>query len=66
MLGKIIGAVIGKRIGDRHGEGGRGALAGAIIPALGRRLTGPLGLALVGGYVAKKIYDRRKRASSGS
>ncbi|HEX8534136.1 MAG TPA: hypothetical protein VF662_08215 [Allosphingosinicella sp.] len=61
MLGRIAGAVIGKRIADRYGSGGRGMIIGALAPALARRAFGPLGLALAGGYVAKKVYDNRKR-----
>jgi len=60
MLGKIIGAAIGERIARRYGEGARGALIGAVAPAVARRLFGPLGIALAGGYVAKKLYDRNK------
>ena len=61
MIGKIAGALIGKKIADRYGTGGRGMLLGALAPAIARRAFGPLGLALAGGYVAKKAYDRSKR-----
>ncbi len=63
MIGKIAGAFIGKRIADRFGTGGRGMIYGALAPALARRAFGPLGLMLAGGYVAKKVYDGRKRRS---
>lgn len=63
MIGKIIGAAVGKKVADRYGEGGRGMIIGAVAPMLVRRAFGPLGLALAGGYVAKKIYDRSKRRS---
>ena len=63
MIGKIIGAAVGKKIAGRYGEGGKGMLIGAVAPMLARRAFGPLGLALAGGYVAKKIYDRSKRRS---
>jgi len=63
MIGKIAGALIGKKIADRYGTGGRGMIAGAIAPILVRRAFGPLGLALAGGYVAKKVYDRGRRRS---
>jgi hypothetical protein len=63
MLGKIAGAFIGKRVADRYGSGGRGMIIGALAPALARRAFGPLGLVLAGGYVAKKVYDSRKRRS---
>ncbi len=65
MIGKIAGAFIGKRIADRYGTGGRGMIYGALAPALARRAFGPLGLMLAGGYVAKKVYDGRKRRSRG-
>ena len=61
MIGKLIGAKIGQRLAGRH-EGGKGALIGMLVPVLGRRLFGPLGLALGAGYVAKKVWDRRQAA----
>jgi hypothetical protein len=61
MIGKIAGAFLGKKIAERYGSGGRGMIMGALAPALARRAFGPLGLALAGGYVAKKVYDERKR-----
>lgn len=60
MIGKIIGAVAGKKIAERYGEGTKGALIGAAAPFLLRRAFGPLGLAIGGGYLAKKYYDSRK------
>lgn len=65
MIGKIIGAAVGKRIAGRYGNGARGALVGALVPMVARRAFGPLGLALAGGYAAKKIYDRSKGRRSG-
>jgi hypothetical protein len=65
MIGKIAGAIIGRRVAERYGSGGRGLLVGALAPMLVRRAFGPLGLALAGGYVAKKVYDGRKRRSRG-
>jgi hypothetical protein len=63
MIGKIVGAAIGERIASRYGTGTKGALVGALAPTLARRLFGPLGLALAGGYAAKKYLDyRRSRA----
>ena len=61
MIGKLVGAAIGKRIAGRNREG-TGELIGFLAPALGRRLFGPLGLALGAGYVAKKVWDRRQAA----
>lgn len=60
MLGKIASALIGKRIAERHGEGAKGAMIGWAAPIIARRAIGPLGLAVAGGYAAKKIYDRRR------
>jgi len=66
MIGKIVGAVVGKRIAERYGDGFKGAVIGAAAPVIVRRAFGPLGLALAGGYFAKKIYDsRRTRRSQG-
>jgi hypothetical protein len=59
MIGKIIGAAIGKRMAGRYG-GGKGMLLGALAPVIARRALGPLGLALAGGWAAKKYYDTRK------
>ena len=59
MIGKIFGAAVGRRMAGRYG-GGRGMLLGAMAPMIARRAFGPLGLALAGGYVAKKVYDRRR------
>ncbi|WP_156679525.1 hypothetical protein [Sphingomonas profundi] len=62
MIGKVIGALLGREIDRRDGSGGaKGALLGAAAAGALRR-TGPLGLALAGGYVAKKVLDRRRAA----
>ncbi len=60
MIGKIAGAVIGKKVAQRYGNGTRGVVIGALAPVVMRRAFGPLGLALAGGYAAKKFYDSRK------
>ena len=60
MLGKIIGAAVGERLASRYGSGARGALIGALVPTIARRLVTPLGVALAGAYVAKRLYDRRR------
>ena len=60
MIGKLIGALVGREMDRRDGDSGvKGAVIGAAVPSLLRRL-GPLGLVLGGAYVAKKAYDRRK------
>ena len=59
MIGKIVGAAVGRRIAGRY-SGGKGMLIGALAPVVARRAFGPLGLALAGGWAAKKYYDSRK------
>ena len=60
MLRTIIGALVGKELDQRDGRGGlKGAAVGALVARAVTR-TGPLGLLFGGGYVAKKMYDRRK------
>lgn len=60
MIAKIAGAMIGNKIASRYGSGTRGAIVGALVPMVMRRAFGPLGLALAGGYAAKKLYDAQK------
>jgi hypothetical protein len=62
MIGKIIGAAIGRKVAGRY-DGGKGMLIGALAPVIARRAFGPLGLAIGGGYLAKKYYDSRKARS---
>lgn len=64
MIGKIIGAAVGRRVAGRH-EGGKGLLLGAATPWLLRRAFTPLGLAAMGAYGAKKLYDRRRARRAG-
>lgn len=59
MIRSLIGAALGRRIAGRS-NGVRGALLGAATPWIARRAFGPLGLAIGGGYLAKKLYDRRR------
>lgn len=59
MFGKIIGAELGRRLAGRH-NGIKGALIGAAAPWLLRRAFTPVGAAILGGIVAKKVYDSRK------
>lgn len=61
MIGKMIGALVGRELDRRQGRRGfRGAVVGAAA-AGGLRRLGPLGVALGGAYVAKKLLDRRKK-----
>jgi hypothetical protein len=59
MLGRILGAIAGEKLAGRN-RGAQGALIGAAIPMIARRGLGPLGLVLGAGWVAKKLYDRRR------
>ena len=69
MLGKILGGYVGQRMGNRYGREGGGALRGALlgtgIAMVARRGLGPLGLLIGGGYVAKKVLDRRRTRRDG-
>lgn len=60
MFGKIIGAELGRRLAGRD-NGIKGALIGAAAPWLLRRAFTPIGIAVIGGLVAKKIYDGHKQ-----
>ena len=64
MIGKIVGAVVGKKLAERYGDGTKGALIGALAPVVVRRAFGPIGIALAGGYLAKKVYDRSRGRSA--
>ena len=59
MIGKIIGASVGRRIAGRN-EGLKGAMIGAATPWLLKRALTPLGIAALGIYGAKKVYDWRR------
>jgi hypothetical protein len=59
MIGKLVTAHIGQKIAGRH-NGWKGALIGAAAPWLLRRAFTPLGMAAVGAYGAKKLWDRRR------
>ena len=62
MLGKIVGAVVGGSIAKntKGMAGPTGALVGAAVPFVLRRMSIPAMIALgVGGYVAKKYFDKK-------
>ncbi|HYD36547.1 MAG TPA: hypothetical protein VEA60_02970 [Allosphingosinicella sp.] len=61
MIGKIAGAALGRKLAGRH-DGTRGMLLGALAPVIAKRAFGPLGLAVGGAWVAKKVWDRRRAA----
>lgn len=59
MIKKLISAGIGSRLAGRN-QGLKGALLGAASPWLARRAFTPFGVAAIGAYGAKKLYDRRR------
>ena len=61
MLAKILGAIAGEKLAGRNSKV-TGALVGAAVPVIARRGLGPLGLALVAGWGAKKLIERRRAA----
>ena len=65
MLGKIIGGYVGGKLAGRYGTGARGAVLGALAPVVARRALGPVGLALGGAWLGKKLWDRRRARRAG-
>jgi len=61
MIGKFLGAMIGERVAGRN-SGFKGAMVGAAAPWLLRRAFTPLGVAALGAWGAKKLWDRRRAA----
>jgi hypothetical protein len=61
MIGKILGGMIGPRMVGRN-SGLKGAMIGAAAPWLLRRAFTPLGVAALGAWGAKKLWDRRQAA----
>lgn len=64
MIGKIIGAFVGDKLAKQTtGIGGAsGAAIGVVAASVLRRMSLPAMIALgAGGYVAKKIIDKRER-----
>lgn len=62
MFGKIIGAVVGNKIANQTKgvDGTTGALIGAAVPVVIRRVSIPTMVALgVGGYFVKRHLDKR-------
>ena len=66
MIGKVIGAFVGDRLAKQtSGIGGAsGAALGVVATTVLRRMSLPAMLALgVGGYVAKRVLDKREEGS---
>lgn len=59
MLRKIVAAEVGRRLAGRD-NGIKGALIGAAAPWLLRRAFTPAGIAIIGAFAAKKMYDKKK------
>jgi uncharacterized protein YqgC (DUF456 family) len=64
MFGRIMGALAGRSIARNVGTvagGTRGALIGAALPTVMRRM-GPMGMiaAAAGGYAVKRLIDKRR------
>jgi hypothetical protein len=59
MIGKILGAAIGRRIAGPNSEG-KGTVLGYFAPAIARRISPPIAIALAGGYAVKKVWDWRR------
>ncbi|HST36660.1 MAG TPA: hypothetical protein VLK25_08535 [Allosphingosinicella sp.] len=59
MIGKLVGAHLGQKIARRH-SGWKGALIGAATPWLLRRAFTPLGVAAMGAWGAKRLWDRHR------
>ncbi len=72
MIGKIIGAFVGDRLAKETNAigGASGAALGVVATTVLRRISLPAMVALgVGGYVAKKVLDKRsaeEEAGAGS
>lgn len=65
MFGKIIGAVVGGNIAKKTQgvDGTTGALIGATVPFVIRRMSIPTMIAVgVGGYFVKRHLDKREQA----
>ncbi|ABC64567.1 hypothetical protein ELI_12375 [Erythrobacter litoralis HTCC2594] len=63
MIGKMIGALVGGKLAQNaRGIGGpTGAVIGAAVPMVLRRLSLPAMVAMgVGGYAVKKYMDRKE------
>jgi hypothetical protein len=64
LLKTIAGAVVGEAIGKRRGRGLLGAGLGVVATRLATRSI-PGALLVGGAFVAKKLYDKRKKSKDG-
>ena len=69
MIGKVIGAFVGDKLAKQtSGLGGAGGAAlGVVAATVLRRMSLPAMLALgAGGYVAKKVFEKKGSGTSGT
>ncbi|MBX7533073.1 hypothetical protein K3165_09080 [Qipengyuania sp. 1XM1-15A] len=69
MIGKVIGAFVGDKLAKQtSGLGGAGGAAlGVVAASVLRRMSLPAMLALgAGGYVAKKVFEKKSSEPSGT
>lgn len=69
MIGKIIGAFVGDRLAKETNAigGASGAALGVVASTVLRRISLPAMVALgVGGYVAKKVLDKKSAEDTGA
>ena len=63
MIGKIIGAFVGDKLAKQSSSmgGASGAALGVVAASVIRRMSLPAMVALgVGGYAAKKFFDKKQ------
>lgn len=69
MIGKMIGAFVGDKLAKQTKgmDGATGAVLGLVATSALRRMSLPVMVALgVGGYVAKKYFDKDTKPAKGS
>jgi hypothetical protein len=64
MIGKLVRGLVGEKLAPR-GDRAEGAALGVAAPWLLRRAVTPVGIAILGAWGAKKLWDRR-RARAGA
>lgn len=70
MIGKIVGAYVGDKLAKQTRgsvDGATGAVLGVLATTVLRRLSLPAMIVLgVGGYAAKKLFDKESAKSPGT
>lgn len=65
MMGKILGAIAGSKLGKTataNVGGPTGAAIGVAVATIAKRVSVPALIALTaGGFIAKKLYERRNK-----